>query len=56
MSENNERILRDLESAASAMRKGVGGKAGESNEKKYGQAYTAAVAAGLKPRLKQKYR
>lgn len=56
MSDNDERILRDLESAASAVRKGIGGKAGESSEKKYGQAYNAAVTAGLKPKLKQKYR
>jgi len=53
---DNERLLRDLESAAVAMRRGTGGKAGEGPEKKYGQAYQNCVKAGIKPQIKKRYR
>jgi hypothetical protein len=56
MSDENEKILRNLESASTAVRRGTGGKAGEGSEKAYGIAYARAVQAGLKPRLKRKYR
>jgi hypothetical protein len=56
MSEDNEKLLRNLEQASSLVRKALGGKAGESNEKIYGQAYRACVRAGIKPMLKGKYR
>ena len=56
MSDENEKILRNLESASTAVRRGIGGKAGEGSEKAYGIAYARAVQAGLKPRLKRKYR
>jgi hypothetical protein len=56
MSENNEKVLRDLEAAASSIRKSIGGKPGESAEKLYGQAYSECVKAGIKPRLRKKYR
>jgi len=54
--EEKERLLRNLESAASELRRAVGGKPGQSAEKKYGLAYTACVVAGLKPPLRRKYR
>lgn len=49
-------LLRELESASKDIKKQTGGKAGEGTEKKYGQAYAACVKAGIKPRLKGKYR
>jgi hypothetical protein len=52
----NEDLLRDLESASKDIKKSTGGKAGEGAEKKYGQAYSACVKAGLKPPLRSKYR
>lgn len=54
--EQKERMLRNLDSASSAMRKAVTGKAGEGFEKKYGQAYQECVKLGLKPQLRKKYR
>jgi len=56
MSETNEKLLRELEVAAVAVRRGTGGKAGEGAEKKYGEAYRKCVQAGIKPRLKSSYR
>jgi hypothetical protein len=56
MSEINERLLKELEAAAVAVRRGAGGKAGEGAEKKYGESYRRCVQAGIKPRLKGKYR
>ena len=56
MSEDNDRILRNLDAASTVVRRGVGGKGGEGSEKTYGIAYAKAVQAGLKPRLKKKYR
>jgi hypothetical protein len=56
MSEENERLLRNLEVAASSVRKSIGGKPGESAEKLYSQAYNECVKAGIKPRLRKKYR
>lgn len=53
---NEEALLRALESASNAVRKGMSGKPGESAEKAYGIAYTKCVQAGLKPKLKKKYR
>ena len=56
MSEDNEKILRNLDAASTAVRRGTGGKTGEGSENAYGIAYAKAVQAGLKPRLKRKYR
>lgn len=56
MSEDVERLLSNLNSASSAIKKSIGGKAGESAEKVYGQAYQALVKAGVKPALRKKYR
>jgi len=56
MKEQEERLLRDLESAASAVRTGTGVKAGESEDKVYGIAYSKCVQAGVKPKLRNKYR
>ena len=46
MSEDVEKMLREFDSASSAVRKQVGGKGGEGTEAKYGQAYQALVKAG----------
>lgn len=54
--EEKEKLLRNLESAASTIRRGVGGKTAEGFEKKYGEAYQNCVKAGLKPQLRKKYR
>jgi hypothetical protein len=56
MKDQEERLLKDLESAASAVRRGAGGKAGESSEKVYGIAYQKCVQGGIKPKLRKKYR
>ncbi len=53
---DNEKLLRNLEIASSAIKKQVGGRGGEGIEKKYGQAYQDCVRAGLKPQLRKKYR
>ena len=49
MSEEHEKLLRNLEAASSVVRKSLGGKPGESAEKAYGQAYRECVKAGIKP-------
>jgi hypothetical protein len=54
--DQEEKLLKDLESAASAVRRGTGGKTGESAEKVYGIAYSKCVQAGIKPKLRNKYR
>lgn len=54
--EEKDKLLRNLDSAASSIRKGVGGKAAEGFEKKYGQAYQNCVKVGIKPQLRKKYR
>lgn len=54
--EEKEKLLRNLESAASSIRKGVGGKTAEGFEKKYGEAYQNCVKAGIKPQLRKRYR
>lgn len=48
LTDEQEKALRDLNSAAEALKKSVGGKAGESLEKKYGEAYRRCYALGLK--------
>jgi len=53
---DNEDLLRDLEIASKAIKQQTGGKAGEGIEKKYGIAYSQCVKAGLKPKLRKKYR
>lgn len=55
-SEDKEFLLRELNIASQDVKKSTGGKAGEGSEKRYGQAYSACVKAGLKPSLKRKYR
>lgn len=54
--DEKDRLERNMSNASSSLRKVVGGKAGEGVEKVYGQAYTALVRAGLRTRLKKKYR
>lgn len=46
--EEDEKALRDLQSAIDAVRKVAGGKAGDAAEKKYGEAYQRCYALGLK--------
>ena len=51
-----DRLERALANASGNLKKSVGGKPGESNEKVYGIAYQALVKAGLKPQLRKRYR
>lgn len=46
--EEDKRALRDLEAASNNLKRAAGGKAGESAEKAYGQAYTRCYRLGLK--------
>jgi hypothetical protein len=46
--EEDEQAIRNLESAATAMRKGMGGKPGEAAENKYLEAYRRCYQLGLK--------
>lgn len=46
--EDDERALRELAAAGDSLRKAGGGKAGESAEKKYAEAYTKCYRLGLK--------
>lgn len=54
--DEKDRLERNMANASSSLRKVVGGKTGESVEKVYGQSYTALVRAGLRSRLRKKYR
>jgi hypothetical protein len=56
MKDEQEKLLKNLENAAVAVRRGTGGKTGESAEKVYGIAYAKCVQAGIKPKLRNKYR
>lgn len=46
--EEQEKALRDLDTASNNLRKAAGGKVGETAEKLYGQAYARCYALGLK--------
>lgn len=46
--DEDQRALRDLEVAINNIRKGAGGKAGESLEAKYAEAYQKCYRMGLK--------
>lgn len=48
LTEDQERALRDLENASNNLKRAAGGKAGESAEKAYGQAYRRCYQLGLK--------
>lgn len=48
LTEDQERALRDLETASNNLKRATGGKAGESAEKAYGQAYRRCYQLGLK--------
>ena len=54
--EEKDRLERDLSSAISKFRNGMGGKAAVGLEKNYGLAYQALVRSGLRNQIKQKYR
>lgn len=56
MSEDVEKMLREFESASSAIKKQMGGKTGEGAEAKYGQTYQQLVKANAKPQIRKKYR
>ena len=43
-----ERALRELDMASTNLKRAVGGKAGETLEKKYGEAYAKCYKLGLK--------
>lgn len=43
-----ERALRELDTASTNLKRAVGGKAGETLEKKYGEAYAKCYKLGLK--------
>lgn len=51
-----DRLERNLSSAFSKIKSGVGGKAAIGYEKEYGSAYQALVKNNLRPQLKKKYR
>lgn len=51
-----DRLEKALALASSNVKKSIGGKQGESNEKVYAISYQALVKAGLKPQLRKKYR
>lgn len=51
-----DKLERNLVSAFSKIKSGVGGKAAAGYEKEYGIAYQDLVKAGLRPQLRQKYR
>lgn len=46
--DEQEKALRDLNSASDALRRTAGGKAGDAAEKKYGEAYKRCHQLGLK--------
>lgn len=48
MTDEQEKALRELDSAMNNIRKGAGGKAGESLEAKYAEAYQKCYRLGLK--------
>ena len=54
--DDKDALLRNLNAASQDIKKNIAGKSGEGAEKKYGQAYSACVKAGIKPLLKRKYR
>ena len=56
MVDNADDLWRAYNSAAADLKKGMGGKVGDSAEKKFGLAYLSLVKAGLAPKLKKKYR
>lgn len=56
MSEDVDRLLSNLNAAATSVKKQMGGKTGEAAEKVYGQAYQQLVKVGAKPQLRKKYR
>lgn len=51
-----EKLLKDLDAASTAVKRQSGGKPGESAEKIYSLAYQKCVQAGLRPKLRKKYR
>lgn len=48
LTDEQQRALRDFESASNNLRKASGGKVGESAEKAYGEAYKRCYRLGLK--------
>ena len=51
-----ENLLKNLDTASATVRRQSGGKAGEGAEKVYGIAYQKCVQAGIKPKLRKRYR
>jgi hypothetical protein len=54
--DEDDRLEKSMASASNNLKKSVGGKPGESNEKVYGIAYQGLVKAGLRLQLRKKYR
>lgn len=54
--DQKERLLRNLDAAATALKRQTGGKTGEGAEKVYGQAYRECVKVGIKPKIRKRYR
>lgn len=48
LTEEQERALRELDSASQNLKRAAGGKVGETAEKVYGQAYQKCFKLGLK--------
>ena len=48
LTKEQESALRELEFASTNLKRAVGGKAGETLEKKYGEAYAKCYKLGLK--------
>lgn len=48
LTDEQQRALRDLDSASTALKRAVGGKQGETLEKLYGQAYEKCFRLGIK--------
>lgn len=48
LTKEQEAALRELEFASTNLKRAVGGKAGETLEKKYGEAYAKCYKLGLK--------
>jgi hypothetical protein len=48
LTQEQERALQDLKLASDNLKKAAGGKAGETAEKKYGEAYSKCYKLGLK--------
>ena len=56
MTDEQEKALRDFNSARQALQKVGAGKAAQGYENAYGEAYQRCVRLGLMPQIRKKYR